>query len=524
MGSPHFPHGARRGALAGLLAAGLAAAGVAAVPAAAATGSARPVPAAAQGHAYRHGAVPMRGARGASSHATPNASSNDLNYGGGVDNIGVTTGAEKVYVIFYGSQWGTQSTNSSGYAAFSGDPSGEAPRVQALFKGLGTNNELWSGVMTQYCEGIASGSQSCPSTAAHVAYPTGGALAGVWADESSASPSSATGNQLANEAIKAAGHFGNTTAASNRDAQYVILSPTGTTPDGFNTSSGNFCAWHDWNGDTSLSGGAASSSYGDIAFTNDPYITDAGSSCGQGYVNSGSAGTLDGVTIVFGHEYAETVTDQNPAGGWTDSSGQENADKCAWNGTGGTGGAQNVAFSTGSFPMQATWSNDSSSCQISHAVVSGGSGGGGGGGGALTNGGFESGSFTGWTTSGTATVTSSAKHSGSYGAMLGSTSPSTDSSAAQTFTVPSGSSKVSFYYNVTCPDTVSYDWATATLKDNTSGTTTTVLAKTCVSSSGWKQITSSVTAGHSYTLTLANHDDDYSGDPTYTYYDDVTVS
>src|SRR5581483_7724644 len=152
-------------------------------------------------------------------------------------------GAEKVYVVFYGSQWGTQSTNSSGYATFSGDPSGEAPRVQALFKGLGAGNELWSGVLTQYCEGIAAGSQTCPSTAAHVAYPTGGALAGVWADESSASPSSATGNQLANEAIKAAAHFGNTTAASNRDAQYVILSPTGTTPDGFNTSSGNFCAW-----------------------------------------------------------------------------------------------------------------------------------------------------------------------------------------------------------------------------------------------------------------------------------------
>jgi hypothetical protein len=122
-------------------------------------------------------------------------------------------------------------------------------------------------------------------------------------------------------AVAAATHFGNTTAASNRNAQYVILSPRGTTPDGFNTSSGNFCAWHDWNGDSTLSGGAVSSSVGDVAFTNMPYVTDAGSSCGAGFVNSGSAGAADGVTMVEGHEYAETVTDQNPAGGWTDSTG-----------------------------------------------------------------------------------------------------------------------------------------------------------------------------------------------------------
>ena len=131
------------------------------------------------------------------------------------------------------------------------------------------------------------------------------------------SQSAASGNQLATEAINAAGHFGNTTAATNRYAQYVIVSATGLNPDNYKT--GGFCAWHDYNGDTTLSGGAASSSYGDVSFTNLPYLPDAGTSCGQNFVNSGSAGTLDGVTIVEGHEYAETVTDQNPAGGWTNS-------------------------------------------------------------------------------------------------------------------------------------------------------------------------------------------------------------
>jgi hypothetical protein len=32
-----------------------------------------------------------------------------------------------------------------------------------------------------------------------------------------------------------------------------------------------------------------------------------------------------------------------------------------------------------------------------------------------------------------------------------------------------------------------------------------------------------VTAGHSVTLTLIDHDDDYPGDPTYTLFDDVAT-
>src|SRR5207248_5738810 len=118
---------------------------------------------------------------------------------------------------------------------------------------------------------------------------------GVWVDESSAAPSQASGHQLGQEAVNAAGHFGNTTSTANRNVHYVIISPTGTHPDGFNTITGQFCAWHDYTGDSTLSGGAVSSPYGPLAFTNMPYVTDMGSSCGQNFVNSGSAGTLDGV-------------------------------------------------------------------------------------------------------------------------------------------------------------------------------------------------------------------------------------
>jgi len=150
----------------------------------------------------------------------------------------------------------------------------------------------------------------------------------------------------------------------------------------------------------------------------------------------------------------------------------------------------------------------------------------GSGGTVLTNGGFETGSSSGWTASGVTAVNAGAAHSGSYGAQLGSTSPSTDSSLVQTFNLPSGSPTLSFWYKNTCPDTVTYDWATATLKDNSTGTTATVLAKTCTTSGAWTLVNynASSMAGHSVTLTLTNHDDNYSGDATYTTFDDVNVT
>ena len=335
----------------------------------------------AYGHAYRHGVVPTREAwehmkEYASQNATPGggAGSKTLIYGGGVDGIGVTSGAPKVYLVVYGSQWGTQGTDAQGNWTFSNDTGGAIPYLQRLFKGIGTNGELWSGVMTQYCDGaVSAGATTCPSGASFVPYPPspGGTLAGIIYDNSVASPSNATYVQLGQEAVKAAGLFGNTTAVSNRYAQYVILSPPGTHPDGFNTPQGTFCAWHDWNGDLGVP-----SSYGDIALTNMPYVLDLGASCGQNFVNSGSAGTLDGFSIVNGHEYSETITDQNPPGGWTASSGQENADECAWISS-GQGASANVVMATGTFAMQSTWSNDTNRCDLTHPVVTGGGGGGG---------------------------------------------------------------------------------------------------------------------------------------------------
>ncbi len=143
---------------------------------------------------------------------------------------------------------------------------------------------------------------------------------------------------------------------------------------------------------------------------------------------------------------------------------------------------------------------------------------------AIKNGDFETGTLANWTASGTTGVASSGAHGGTYAARLGSTSPTNGSSSiVQSFSAPAGSTTLTFWYNVTCPDTVTYDWATATLRDTTAGSTRTILAKTCTLGAGWKQVSATLTAGHNYTLTLTNRDDNYPGDATYTLYDDVVV-
>ena len=85
----------------------------------------------------------------------------------------------------------------------------------------------------------------------------------------------------------------------------------------------------------------------------------------------------------------------------------------------------------------------------------------------VQNAGYEAGSLSGWASSGASeTVTSRSPHSGSYAAMLGAiTATNGDSSISQTFTAPTGATSLSFWYKMTCPDTVTYDWATATLRD-----------------------------------------------------------
>ncbi len=214
---------------------------------------------------------------------------------------------------------------------------GPAAIQQSFFKGVGGSS--WNNTVTQYCQGVASGTVFCNGAGTPAGNPSG-ELKGFWYDNASAAPSRPTQSQLAAEAVRAAAHFGNTSSSQNASTQYIISTATGNSSSGFGTQ---YCAWHS----------STSSSYGNIAYTNFPYITDAGASCGA---NFNGLGPNAGITIVGGHEYGETETDQFPSTGWVDSGGAENGDKCAWISS-GQGASANITLSTGTFPVQSMWSN-----------------------------------------------------------------------------------------------------------------------------------------------------------------------
>jgi serine protease len=263
-------------------------------------------------------------ARGQACHHNCGGGSNNLYYHGGVGGIGVET-APKIYLVLWGSQWNGN------------DPSGEAAILESFYGHAGGSS--WLNSVTQYCQGVASGTITCGSSGQHAGNQSG-IYAGMWADNAAAAPSRPSQSQLAAEAVNAAAHFGNTAAGSNNTVQYVIATATGNSASGFGTQ---YCAWHS----------STSSNYGNIAYTNLPYITDAGASCGA---NFNGLGANAGITIVGGHEMAETITDQFPNGGWLDSGGSENGDKCAWISS-GQGAAADVTMNGVTYPVQSLWSN-----------------------------------------------------------------------------------------------------------------------------------------------------------------------
>lgn len=211
----------------------------------------------------------------------------------------------KIYIVFWGSNW--KST----------DP--EYTRLVSFFKGL--SGSQWNNTVTQYYD-----------NSAHISNDL--SLAGTWIDTAKV-PSRPGSSAVGAEAQRAEQHFG----YGGVDANYWVAIESGHDPSGFKTQ---WCAWHS----------SESESEGTVSYTDFPYQSDAGTSCGANSVS----GTYDGVTIVGGHEMAETETDPQPSSGWVDSSGSEIGDKCAWV------SLQNTSFSTGTFPTQPLWSNSAGGC------------------------------------------------------------------------------------------------------------------------------------------------------------------
>lgn len=258
----------------------------------------------------------LGGGASAPGHVVPLSKGAASTSGNLLYNGGPVQTAPKIYVVFWGSAW-----NST-----SGDPNGMKPYLLDFYaKAAGSK---WLNSVTQYYQ----------SDGQHVG--NSGITISSWVDTGSSPPSRPRQSNLASEAKRGAAHFGDYTAS----ASYVVVSPHGIKPSGFGTQ---YCAWHS---STTATGGT-------IAYTNLPYISDAGASCGSGSVNN--PGTLDGVSIVGGHEQGETETDPQPNTGWLDSSGAENGDKCAWTNLENNPNA-------GGYPTQPLWSNATSSCVQSY--------------------------------------------------------------------------------------------------------------------------------------------------------------
>jgi len=242
----------------------------------------------------------------------------------------------KVYISYWGPEW-----SGSGFTT-GGHTSAEAVAYNnAFFSNVG--GSTWNAVVTQYCMGVASGTQNCATAAGTKTYVgnQSGQLANTWIDTTPV-PASPTQTDIINAAKRLQAHVGGQIDANTT---YMVYTPTGKSMSGFKTS---WCAWH-----SSTTVGTARLAYAYI-----PYMPDAGYNCGINSVNAGAAGYFDGFSIVAGHEYSEAETDPYPSSGWTDRQGAENADKCAWVGLG------NITLGGQPYAVQPTWSNARSACRM----------------------------------------------------------------------------------------------------------------------------------------------------------------
>jgi len=249
--------------------------------------------------------------------------------------------APKIYLVWWGRSWASATPGADPSVPGAGDPHNLRAYAKAFLKAA--QGSRWLNDVLQYkdANGVPTGN---PTTM----------LVGSWNDTASDPPQMAVNQDMGAEALRAAQHFSMIEAGANpvvgTNVNYVIFLPTGTYPSGYVGMGGDWCAYHSYtfNQHDML-----------IPFTVMPYLPDVGHSCGVGEVNK--PGTLDGVSIILGHEIAETMTDPHPNGvanptGWIDANDDEIGDKCEWHGI-----VNNVY--AGNYPTQPLWNNGTTSCR-----------------------------------------------------------------------------------------------------------------------------------------------------------------
>jgi hypothetical protein len=141
---------------------------------------------------------------GALSPVSPaHAARKNMLYNGGAN--GVFTTVPRVYLIYWGPQWGDKRDEPFHAEA------------EGFLRGLGTGGENWSTILTQYCNGIPVNTSTCPADAPHIPYPDGQVFGGTWVDTSD--PGALP--DYAAEGAAALAHF----QADKNRAIFVLLGP-----------------------------------------------------------------------------------------------------------------------------------------------------------------------------------------------------------------------------------------------------------------------------------------------------------
>ena len=255
--------------------------------------------------------------------------------------------APAIYLDFWGSWWNTTTTTGTD-GSFSFTNAEAMQYLKDFYTNVGGSS--WENLVTQYCQGVASGTVNCGSAGTHIQNLVG-QLKGVMVDATNSVPSSPTQSQIAAESAYAGGQFG-LPAQSQAGATVIVFTPSGNSMSGFGTQ---WCAWHSV---TTYKGG-------NLPYAYMPYQPSAGTSCGENFINQPGAygnGYFDGFSVVGGHEYAEAETDPVTASrsyAWYDGSGNEIGDKCAWSSQSG-----NITLGSHSYAVQPLWSNSNSGCVL----------------------------------------------------------------------------------------------------------------------------------------------------------------
>ena len=119
-----------------------------------------------------------------SGHPAAPAAGSLLQYGGGP----VVT-APAVYIVYWGSQWGSGS--------IANDPAGEAPLQLSFLGALAGSGDTWSTSTTQYCQGVPVGTTQCGGSGTHVGHPSSNPVRGTWLDSGVTAPRRPNASQIA---------------------------------------------------------------------------------------------------------------------------------------------------------------------------------------------------------------------------------------------------------------------------------------------------------------------------------------